>query len=237
MLHFLNNHVFTVQRSSDYAMCLVMDYRYFPDPDLRPLVLDEARIESIRVAMPELPDAKRDRFMQEFALTKYDANVLVAEKETADFYEQIVGHSKGQGAAKLIANWLIVEVFGAMNRDGKSIDNLPFEPQHLANLVDLIIDKAICGKSAKDVFSKMWETGKEPAKLIEELGLRQVSDTSVIEKAIEEVIAANAAQVEQYRSGKEQVFGFLIGQVMKSLQGKANPGVVNTILKQKLSSS
>lgn len=211
-----------------------MDYRYFPDPDLRPLVLDEARIESIRVAMPELPDAKRDRFMQEFALTKYDANVLVAEKETADFYEQIVGHSKGQGAAKLIANWLIVEVFGAMNRDGKSIDNLPFEPQHLANLVDLIIDKTISGKIAKDVFSKMWETGKAPAQLIDELALRQVSDTGVIEKTVDEVLAANPTQVEQYRAGKEQVFGFLVGQVMKALQGKANPGVANEILKKKL---
>ena len=211
-----------------------MDYRYFPDPDLRPLVLDEARIESIRVTMPELPDAKRDRFMQEFALTKYDANVLVAEKETADFYEQIVGHSKGQGAAKLIANWLIVEVFGAMNRDGKSIDNLPFEPQHIANLVDLIIDNTISGKIAKDVFSKMWETGKSPAQLIDELGLRQVSDTGVIEKTVDEVLAANPTQVEQYRAGKEQVFGFLVGQVMKALQGKANPGVANEILKKKL---
>ncbi len=211
-----------------------MDYRYFPDPDLRPLVLDEARIEAVRISMPELPDAKRDRFIQEFALTKYDANVLVAEKETADFYEKIVGFSKGQGAAKLIANWLIVEVFGAMNRDGKSIDDLPFEPQHLANLVDLIIDNTISGKIAKDVFSKMWETGKAPALLIDELGLKQVSDTGVIEKTVDEVLAANPTQVEQYRAGKEQVFGFLVGQVMKALQGKANPGVANEILKKKL---
>jgi len=211
-----------------------MDYRYFPDPDLRPLVLDEARIEAIRVAMPELPDAKRDRFIQEFALTKYDANVLVAEKEVADFYEEIVVHSKGQGAEKLIANWLIVEVFGAMNRDSKSIDNLPFPPQHLANLVDLIIDNTISGKIAKDVFSKMWETGKAPAQLIDELGLKQVSDTGVIEKTVDEVLAANASQVEQYRAGKEQVFGFLVGQVMKALQGKANPGVANEMLKKKL---
>ncbi len=211
-----------------------MDYRYFPDPDLRPLVLDEARIEAIRATMPELPDAKRDRFKQAFALSEYDANVLVAEKEVADFYEQIVSYSKGQGAAKLIANWLIVEVFGAMNRDGKSIDNLPFAPEHLANLVDLIIDNTISGKIAKDVFSKMWETGKAPAQLIEELGLKQVSDTSVIEKTVDEVLAANPTQVEQYRAGKEQLFGFLVGQVMKALQGKANPGVANAILKQKL---
>jgi aspartyl-tRNA(Asn)/glutamyl-tRNA(Gln) amidotransferase subunit B len=211
-----------------------MDYRYFPDPDLRPLVLDEARIEAIRVTMPELPDAKRDRFIQEFSLTKYDANVLVAEKETADFYEEIVGFSKGHGSGKLIANWLIVEVFGAMNRDSKSIDDLPFEPQHLANLVDLIIDNTISGKIAKDVFSKMWETGKAPAQLIDELGLKQVSDTGVIEKTVDDVIAANASQVEQYRAGKEQVFGFLVGQVMKALQGKANPGVANEMLKKKL---
>ena len=211
-----------------------MDYRYFPDPDLRPLVLDEARIEAIRVTMPELPDAKRDRFIQEFSLTKYDANVLVAEKETADFYEEIVGFSKGHGSGKLIANWLIVEVFGAMNRDSKSIDDLPIEPQHLANLVDLIIDNTISGKIAKDVFSKMWETGKAPAQLIDELGLKQVSDTGVIEKTVDDVIAANASQVEQYRAGKEQVFGFLVGQVMKALQGKANPGVANEMLKKKL---
>jgi len=211
-----------------------MDYRYFPDPDLRPLVLEESRIETIRRSMPELPDAKRDRFIKEFSLTEYDANVLVAEKEVADFYEQIVGHAKGQGAAKLIANWLIVEVFGAMNREGKSIDDLPFIPEYLANLIDLIIDGTISGKIAKDVFAKMWETGKAPAVLIDELGLKQVSDTSVIEKTVDEVLAANAAQVEQYRAGKQQVFGFLVGQVMKALQGKANPGVANEILKKKL---
>lgn len=212
-----------------------MDYRYFPDPDLRPLVLEEARIEAIRATMPELPDAKRNRFIKEFSLTEYDANVLVAEKEVAEFYEQIVGYSKGQGAAKLIANWLIVEVFGAMNRDGKSIDKLPFAPQYLANLVDLIIDNTISGKIAKDVFSKMWETGKAPAQLVDDLGLKQVSDTSVIEKTVDEVLAANSAQVEQYKAGKEQVFGFLVGQVMKALQGKANPGIANAILKKKLS--
>ncbi len=211
-----------------------MDYRYFPDPDLRPVVVENDRIEAIRANMPELPDAKRDRFIKEFSLTEYDANVLVAEKEVADFYEQIVSHSKGQGAAKLIANWLIVEVFGAMNRDGKTIHNLPFEPQHLASLVDLIINDTISGKIAKDVFSKMWETGKAPAQLVDELGLRQVSDTSVIEKTVDDVLAANAIQVEQYRAGKQQVFGFLVGQVMKALQGKANPGVANEILKKKL---
>ena len=211
-----------------------MDYRYFPNPDLRPVVLDESRIEAIRINMPELPDAKRERFIKDFALSEYDANVLVAEKEVADFYEKITASAKGTGAAKLIANWLIVEVFAAMNRDNKTIDNLPFTPQHLAELVDLIIDGTISGKIAKDVFAKMWESGKAPAKLVEELGLKQVSDTSVIEKAVDEVIAANVAQVEQYRAGKEQVFGFLVGQVMKALQGKANPGVANQILKDKL---
>ena len=121
-----------------------------------------------------------------------------------------------------------------MNRDGISIDNLPFTPQHLANLVDLIIDNTISGKIAKDVFSKMWETGKAPAQLIDELGLKQVSDTGVIEKTVDDILAANASQVEQYRAGKEQVFGFLVGQVMKALQGKANPGVANEMLKKKL---
>lgn len=212
-----------------------MDYRYFPDPDLKPLVLDDTRIENIKKSLPELPDAKRDRFVKEFALTEYDANVLVAEQETAHVYENIVSHAKGNGAAKLIANWLIGEVFGAMNRENKTIDQLPFAANLLAELVDLIIDGTISGKIAKDVFAKMWETGKSPVQLVDELGLKQVSDTSVIDQAIETVMNANAVQVDQYRSGKQQVFGFLVGQVMKALQGKANPGVVNEILKNKLS--
>lgn len=211
-----------------------MDYRYFPDPDLRPLVLDDSRIENIKNSLPELPDAKRDRFVKDFALTEYDANVLVAEQETAQVYENIVAKAKGSGAPKLIANWLIGEVFGAMNRENKTIDQLPFEATLLAELVDLIIDGTISGKIAKDVFAKMWETGKNPAKLVDELGLKQVSDTSVIDQAIGKVLADNAEQVEQYRAGKQQVFGFLVGQVMKALQGKANPGVVNEILKTKL---
>ena len=211
-----------------------MDYRYFPDPDLKPLVLEESRIEAIKATMPELPDAKRDRFIKDFALSEYDANILVAEKEVADFYEKITSFAKGQGAAKLIANWLIVEVFAAMNREHKTIDNLPFASQYLAELVDLIIDGTISGKIAKDIFAKMWDNGKAPAQLVEELGLKQVSDTIVIEKAVDDVMAANAAQVEQYRAGKQQVFGFLVGQVMKALQGKANPGIANQILKDKL---
>lgn len=211
-----------------------MDYRYFPDPDLRPLVLSEERIESIRLTLPELPNAKRERFIKEFSLSEYDADILVAEKEIADFYEQVVSFSKGQGAAKLTANWLIVEVFAAMNRDNKTIDALPFTREHLAQLVDLIIDGTISGKIAKEVFAKMWESSEAPAQLIESLGLRQVSDTSVIERAVDEVIAVNSTQVEQYRAGKQQVFGFLVGQVMKALQGKANPGVANQILKDKL---
>lgn len=211
-----------------------MDYRYFPDPDLKPLVLEESRIEAIKATMPELPDAKRDRFIKDFALSEYDANILVAEKEVADFYEKITSFAKGQGAAKLIANWLIVEVFAAMNREHKTIDNLPFASQYLAELVDLIIDGTISGKIAKDIFAKMWENGKAPTQLVEELGLKQVSDTSVIEKAVDDVIAANTTQVEQYRAGKQQVFGFLVGQVMKALQGKANPGIANQILKDKL---
>lgn len=212
-----------------------MDYRYFHDPDLRPLVLDDARIDNIKNSLPELPDAKRDRFVKEFALTEYDANVLVAEQETAHVYENIVSHAKGKGASKLIANWLIGEVFGAMNRENNTIDQLPFAANLLAELVDLIIDGTISGKIAKDVFAKMWETGKAPAQLVDELGLKQVSDSSVIDNAIESVLQANTEQVEQYRAGKQQVFGFLVGQVMKALQGKANPGVVNEILKAKLS--
>ncbi len=213
------------------------DYRYFPDPDLKPLVLASERIKKIRTTMPELPDDKKSRFMDNYGLTHYDASVLVSEQETAFYYEDVVNTSTSNDkrqAAKLIANWLISEVFGAMNKQNVSIPSLPFERQDLATLIDLIIDGTISGKIAKDVFSKMWETGKTPRELVKDLGLQQISDPSVIEKTIEQVLNDNPDKVAEYRQGKVQLFGFFVGLVMKILQGKANPGLVNEILKKKL---
>lgn len=213
------------------------DYRYFPDPDLKPLVLTADRIAAIKATMPELPDAKKERFMVDYALSTYDADILVAEIETAAYYESIVKASTAtdkKAAAKTMANWLIVEVFGAMNREGVALDALPFKPEHLAKLVDLIMDGTISGKIAKDIFAKMWESGKAPDALVEELGLKQISDTSVIEKVVDDIIAANADKVEAYKSGKIQLFGFFVGSVMKALEGKANPGMVNEFLKKKI---
>jgi aspartyl-tRNA(Asn)/glutamyl-tRNA(Gln) amidotransferase subunit B len=213
------------------------DYRYFPEPDLKPLVLTDERIENVRKTMCELPDAKRKRFVEEYTLSTYDASVLVSEQETAAYYEKIVNASKAtdkKQAAKLCANWLISEVFGLMNREGKTLDTLPFPPENLAELVDLILDNTISGKIAKTVFAKMWETQKKPKILVGELGLVQITDTKAIEDTIDQILAQNEDKVSEYRSGKEQLFGFFVGLVMKAMQGKANPGVVNEILKKKL---
>lgn len=214
-----------------------MDYRYFPDPDLLPLRLTPDRIESIRQHMPEMPDQKRSRLMSEFSLPVYDATVMVSEQEIANYFETCISHLKASDrnqGAKMIANWLMGDVFAAMNRDGKTIETMTLSPQHLAEMVDLILDNTISGKIAKDVFVKMWETGKAPAQLVEELGLKQITDSSVIEKAVDEILAANADKVADYRAGKEQLFGFFVGQVMKATQGKANPAAVNDIIKKKL---
>ena len=213
------------------------DYRYFPDPDLKPLVLVPERIAAVKATMPELPDAKKERFMADYALSAYDADILVSEIEIAAYYESVVKASTAtdtKAAAKTMANWLIVEVFGAMNRESRTLDTLPFTPAHLAKLVDLIMDGTISGKIAKDIFAKMWESGKAPDALVEELGLKQISDTSVIEKVVDDIIAANMDKVEAYKSGKVQLFGFFVGSVMKALEGKANPGMVNEYLKKKL---
>lgn len=213
------------------------DYRYFPDPDLRPLVLTIERVEKIKATLPELPDAKRARFITDYGLTDYDASVLVAEQEVATYYEKVVGFLKSKDirqAAKLTANWLIGEVFGALNRESLTIEQVPFPPQYLAKLVDLITDDTISGKIAKDVFAKLWETGEDPAQIVEKLGLRQITDTSAIEAIIAEIMEKNADQVEEYRSGKPQLLGHFVGQVMKATQGKANPGIVNKILQEKL---
>jgi aspartyl-tRNA(Asn)/glutamyl-tRNA(Gln) amidotransferase subunit B len=214
-------------RSKEHAH----DYRYFPDPDLLPLVLDPKRIVEIRATMPELPDAKRERFVREFKLSAQDADVLVSEKENATFFEQVV---KGRKDPKLAANWVIGELFAMLNREEKQIAQSPVSAKNLAGLLDLIENNTISGRIAKDVFAIMVETGKDAAAIVEEKGLKQVTDTGAIDAAIDKVIADNAAKVSDYRSGKQAMFGWFVGQVMKATQGKANPAMVNELLKKKL---
>ena len=214
-------------RSKEHAH----DYRYFPDPDLLPLVLDRKWIEEVRANLPELPDAKKARFVADYKLTPYDAGVLVAEKENAEFFEVV---AKGRKDPKLAANWVIVELFGALNRLGRDIATSPVSAKQLAGLLDLIENDTISGRIAKDVFGFMVETGKDAAAIVEERGLRQVTDTGAIETAIDKVIAENAAKVAEYRGGKQALFGWFVGQVMKSTGGKANPAAVNDLLRKKL---
>jgi aspartyl-tRNA(Asn)/glutamyl-tRNA(Gln) amidotransferase subunit B len=206
------------------------DYRYFPDPDLLPLELDPAWVDQIKATLPELPDEKKARFIADYKLSPYDAGVLVAERASADFYEEV---ARGRDA-KLAANWVMGELFGALNKQGMDIETSPVSAANLGGLVDLIADNTISGRIAKDVFAEMVETGKPAALIVEEKGLRQVTDTGAIESAIDGVLAANADKVADYRGGKEKLFGFFVGQVMKQTQGKANPALVNEILATKL---
>jgi aspartyl-tRNA(Asn)/glutamyl-tRNA(Gln) amidotransferase subunit B len=206
------------------------DYRYFPDPDLLPLTLDKAWVEGIKKSLPELPDDKKRRFMSDYGLNGYDAGVLVAERETAEFYEQVAKASDG----KLACNWVTGDFFGALNAAGKSISESPVSAKALAGLLKLIKDGTISGRIAKDVFAEMFASGKEAASIVQEKGLQQVSDTGAIEKAIDEVLAANQDKVAEYRGGKDKLLGFFVGQVMKNTGGKVNPGMLNDLLKKKL---
>ena len=206
------------------------DYRYFPDPDLLPLTFDDAFIDELKDGMPELPDEIKNRMVNEYGLSSYDANVLTEERETALFYELA---SDGRDR-KITANWMSVELFGALNKAGIELAQSPVKPKQLGGLVDLISDGSISGKIAKEVFSAMFETGKDAKVIVEERGLKQVSDESAIISMIDEVLAANLDKVDEYRGGKEKLFGFFVGQVMKASKGQANPGMVNQLLKQKL---
>ena len=206
------------------------DYRYFPDPDLLPLELDAGWVENIKTSLPELPDEKKARFIDKLGLSPYDAAVLVAEKESADFYEAV---AKGRDG-KLCANWVITEYFGALNKSGKSMADFVITPEKLGGLIDLIADNTISNRLAKDVFALMVETGKDAATVVDEKGMRQVTDTGAIEAVIDQVMAANADKVAEYRSGKDKLFGFFVGQTMKASGGKANPAAVNELLKKKL---
>lgn len=209
------------------------DYRYFPDPDLLPLVLDAAWVKSLGESLPELPDAKKARFMSEYKLSVYDADVLVMEKAKADFYEVI---AKGRDA-KLAANWVITELFGMLNREGKEIDQSPVSADVLGGLIDRISDNTISNRLAKDVFAAMLAEGKTADQIIDEKGMKQVTDTGAIEKLVEAAIAANPAVIAEFHAGKERALGFIVGQVMKQSQGKANPAMVNDLLMKKLKSA
>jgi len=206
------------------------DYRYFPDPDLLPLVLDQAWVDGIRRTLPELPDEKKQRFIEQYGLSVYDAGVLVADRGKADFYEAV---AKGRDG-KLAANWVTGDFFGLLNKAGKEIEDSPITAEQLGGLIDLIADNTISGRIAKEVFAEMFETGKDAAAIVEEKGLRQVTDTGAIESAIDAVMAANADKVAEFRSGKDKLFGFFVGQTMKATQGKANPALVNELLAKKL---
>jgi aspartyl-tRNA(Asn)/glutamyl-tRNA(Gln) amidotransferase subunit B len=216
------------------------DYRYFPDPDLLPLTLDPALVESIKKSLPELPDEKKARFVAEFGLTPYNASVLVAEKEIADFYEKVLEATHKDSGLSLpkiatdVANLVIGDYFAALKKSGKTIAEFHITPTLLAELVKLQFDNTISGRIAKDVFAEMAESGKSPAAIVEEKGWKQVTDTGAIEKAIDAILAANADKVAEYRSGKDKLFGFFVGQVMKATGGKANPAMLNDLLKKKL---
>ncbi len=212
------------------------DYRYFPDPDLLPLVIAEADIERVRAALPELPQARRERFVRDFGLTGYDAALLTASREAADYFDTLVRDSRAE--AKICANWQNGELAAALNRAGLEISASPVSAAALGGLLLRINDGTISGKIAKEVFEAMWASGTMDAAaadaIIEAKGLRQISDGGQIEKLVDEVIAANPKQVEDYRAGKEKAFNSLVGQVMKASKGKANPGQVNEILKGRL---
>jgi aspartyl-tRNA(Asn)/glutamyl-tRNA(Gln) amidotransferase subunit B len=207
------------------------DYRYFPDPDLLPLALDDAFIEDVRKGLPELPDAKAARFAIQHGLSAYDAGVLTASREMSAFYEDVVA---GTGEPKLSANWVTGELSGFLNREGIDIGASPVSAAALAGLLERIQDGTISGKLAKDVFEAMWSEKKSADAIIEAKGLRQITDTGAIEKAISDVMAANPGQLADYRSGKDKLFGFFVGQVMKATAGKANPAQVNELLKRML---
>jgi aspartyl-tRNA(Asn)/glutamyl-tRNA(Gln) amidotransferase subunit B len=205
------------------------DYRYFPDPDLLPLVLEKEWVERLRAQLPELPDAKKARFIRDFALSAEDAGVLVAERATAEYFEAVAAGRD----PKIAANWVMGDLFGALNKKGVGIEHSPVDAERLGALIDLLAQGTISGRIAKDVFAEMVETGTAPADIVERRGLRQLSDTGAIEAAVDAALAAHPAQVAQYQANPK-VLGFFVGQVMKATGGKANPALVNELLKSKL---
>ena len=206
------------------------DYRYFPDPDLLPLKLEQKLIDDLKKTLPELPDKKKERFIKEYGLNAYEANVLVSEKEISDYYEEVAKLSD----KKLAATWMMGDLFAMLNDKGLDISKSPISAKHFAELVQSIKSGEISGRIAKEVFEIMLETGDNPKKIIESKGLKQQSDPKELEKMINEILTKNKDKVDQYKSGKEKLFGFFVGQVMKSSGGKANPQLTNEILKKLL---
>jgi len=206
------------------------DYRYFPDPDLLPLRLEQGYVDALKASLPELPEAKKQRFMEAFGLSAYDASVLVAERETADYFETV---AEGRDS-KLAANWVMSELFGSLNKAELSLSESPVSAPSLGGLIDLIADGTISGRIAKDVFADMFETGKPAADIVEEKGLKQVSDSGALEAAVAEVMGANPDRVADYRGGNQKLIGWFMGQIMKASGGKANPQMVNQLLREKL---
>jgi aspartyl-tRNA(Asn)/glutamyl-tRNA(Gln) amidotransferase subunit B len=209
------------------------DYRYFPDPDLLPVVLDAAFIDSVRATLPELPDHKAARFASQYGLSAYDAGVLTASRELADYYEAVAGAVPAD--AKLAANWVMGELSAALNKENLEVGASRMTAARLAGLLARIADQTISGKLAKEVFEAMWSGGAEADAVIAERGLRQITDSAAIERVIDEVIARNPGQLAEYRAGKDKLFGFFVGQAMKATGGKANPAQLNELLRKKLS--
>jgi len=209
------------------------DYRYFPDPDLVPVEVDEEWIESVRRGLPELPDAKRERFVRDYGLPAYDAEVLTSSKALAGYFEEAAGLFP---QPKIVSNWIMSELMRELKRDERDIEQCPVPPGNLAELLQLIENGTVSGKIAKTVFEEMYSSGRKPGEIVREKGLVQVTDASAIEAVIDEVLAENPKEVADYKAGKEKLFGFLVGQVMKKSRGKANPKVVNDILRSRLSS-
>ncbi|HCI49198.1 MAG: aspartyl/glutamyl-tRNA amidotransferase subunit B [Alphaproteobacteria bacterium RIFCSPLOWO2_01_FULL_45_8] len=220
-----------------------MDYRYFPDPDLLPLILTDEYLEGIKRNLPELPDQKKERFMKKYGLTPYDADLLIEDKDVANFYEKAVSETDGwksnknPATAKLISNWLSGDFFALMNKENKSIHDVPVSAEHLAELVNLIQKDVISGRIAKEVFTDAWTSSKSPKAIVSEKGLEQITDTGALEQIIQTVLENNPDMVTQYKSGKDKLFVFFVGQVMKETKGKANPAAVNDLLNKKLSTN
>jgi aspartyl-tRNA(Asn)/glutamyl-tRNA(Gln) amidotransferase subunit B len=208
------------------------DYRYFPDPDLLPVIIPDAQIEAIKATMPELPAARRERFVADFGVTEYDAHVLTLTREMSEFYEAVVQAAGGAAQGKVSANWVMGEFSGALNKAGLELADSPVSAEQLGGMIARIVDNTINGKIAKQVFGFMWEEGKTADAIIAEKGLKQETDTGAIEAIIKDVLAANEKMVEEYKSGKEKAFNGLVGQVMKAAKGKANPAQVNELMKK-----
>jgi aspartyl-tRNA(Asn)/glutamyl-tRNA(Gln) amidotransferase subunit B len=217
-------------RSKEFAH----DYRYFPEPDLLPLIVSDAWQAEIRKSIPELPEDKRRRFTEQYRLSEYDADVLTGTQELADYYERVAANSPDP---KLAANWVMVELLGALNAAGLEITASPVTAENLAGMLALIADGTISGKMAKTVFEQMFATSKSAPQIVDELGLKQITDDTQIRDVVQKVVAANPRQLEQYRGGKTTLFGFFVGQVMKETKGQANPAKVNELLKAELDES